>query len=65
MNFPFELKAVNLDNGDKYYLVYLDDHYMGHVEMVLGGWIFYDNNGVVKSTAANRKDAVLLGALLD
>lgn len=65
MIFPFHYKTVNMDDGGKNYLVYVDETYVGHVDLVAGGWIFYDARDRVQAVATKRDDAVLLGASVD
>lgn len=64
MTFPYFYREVNLENGERYFLVYdIEDRYKGHVQLTRGGWIFYDHNGSLSSTATIRDDAVMLGVV--
>lgn len=53
--------AKQLD-GSRLHLVYgPDDQYLGHVEQPLGGWAFYNEDGVLIAVASDRDAAVRLG----
>ena len=56
-----ELVATKDGTGNKLWLVYVNDTYVGHVQAVYGGWVFFDSNGDVTAADTTLNGAAELG----
>lgn len=56
-----ELVATKDATGNKLWLVYVNDTFVGHVQPVHGGWVFFDDNGDVTATDTTLDGAAQLG----
>lgn len=56
-----EIIAAKDGTGNKLWMVYQEDDFAGHVEVVRGGWVFFNSNGDVTATHTTLEGAVQLG----
>ncbi len=56
-----KLVATKDATGNKLWLVYKNDTYVGHVQTVHGGWVFFDSNGDVTAADTTLEGAAHLG----
>jgi hypothetical protein len=56
-----EMHPTKDATGNKLWLVYIDTRFVGHVQPVRGGWVFFDSNGDVTAADTTLEGAARLG----